>query len=128
MKEKEKNGEKYFYFSIEKNSIFPSISKNIIRKFNREYTNNEDNFYEIYTKIKLFDKLDIDEETKNKICLIDLPDYGTFDFNEKSRIYSNFMDICSSFIFVIKNLTIDDINDENNLNRIFTKTKFGNAL
>ena len=97
MKEKEKNGEKYFYFSIEKNSIFPSIRKNIIRKFNREYTNNEDNFYEIYTKIKLFDKLDIDEETKNKICFIDLPGYATFGYNVKVE----FIQILWTFVVVL---------------------------
>ena len=43
----------------------------------------EDSFYFLQTKIKLFDEMGIDESTKRMIYLIDFPGYGTGNVFEK---------------------------------------------
>lgn len=71
-------------------------------RFNR---NEEDSFYYIKTKIKLFDDLGFDKSLKEMIYLIDLPGIGTGEFFGK-KIYNKFINICNSFIFVHKNSVV----------------------
>ena len=82
----------------------------------------EDSFYYIKTRIKLFDEMKIDESYKKIIYLIDFPGYGTGNIFEK-EIYNKAMSICNSFIFVIRNTVIKESNTKKVLDSIFNQAK-----
>ena len=82
----------------------------------------EDSFYFLQTKIKLFDEMGIDESTKRMIYLIDFPGYGTGNVFEK-EIYNKVMSICNSFIFVVRNTVIKEKNSRTVLKQIFQQAK-----
>ena len=130
LKQKECCGNKYYYFESGNN-----ISNNIyeintyLNDLNWDYNNEENKFfYEIYIKIKLLDDLGLDPELKRKICFIDFPGFGT-DINfEVENIYKKVMSICNSFMFVVRNSTIKEEKNIQNLNNIFSLIKNGNSL
>ena len=76
--------------------------KGLNYKFNEK---EEDSFYYIKTKIKLFDDLGLEKSLKEMIYLIDFPGYGTGNFF-KSDISKNVISICNTFIFVTRNSVI----------------------
>ena len=82
----------------------------------------EDSFYFLQTKIKLFDEMGIDESTKRMIYLIDFPGYGTGNVFEK-EIYNKVMSICNSFLFVVRNTVIKEKNSRTVLKQIFQQAK-----
>ena len=82
----------------------------------------EDSFYYIKTKIKLFDEMELDESYKKIIYLIDFPGYGTGNIFEK-EIYNKAMSICNSFIFVVRNTVIKENNTKKVLDSIFNQAK-----
>ena len=95
-----------YYFLDASNYIIGKGDEQIIRtlkglnyKFNDKQ---EDSFYYIKTKIKLFDELGLDKSLKNMIYLIDLPGYGTKNFF-KSDICKKVISICNCFFFVSRN-------------------------
>ena len=98
----------YYYFQSSDNIIgkgdyqIQQTLKGLNYKFN---DNEEDSFYYIKTKIKLFDDLGLSESLKEMIYLIDFPGYGTGNFFEK-EICNKVISICNSFIFVSRNSVI----------------------
>ena len=82
----------------------------------------EDSFYYIRTKIKLFDDLKLDKSFKKMIYLIDFPGFGTGNSFEK-KLYSKVMSICNSFIFVVRNSVIKEVKNKEVLGNIFTQAR-----
>ena len=96
--------------------------KETLKGLNFSFTNkSEDYYYEISTKIKLFDDMGLDENQKNMIYLIDFPGYGTKNVSENE--INKVMSICNSFIFVVKNSVIKENKTQKILNQIFTQAK-----
>ena len=97
--------------------------KDTLKGLNYEFNEKEeDSFYYIKTKIKLFDDLEFDDSLKNMIYLIDLPGFGTENVFEK-EIYNKVLSICNSFIFVVRNSVIKDKTNQQMVKRIFEQAK-----
>ena len=97
--------------------------KDILKGLNYDFNSKEeDSFYFIKTKIKLFDEMGLDYSLKKKIYLIDLPGFGTENIFEKA-INLKLMSICNSFIFTVRNSVIKENNQKLILNEIFQKIK-----
>ena len=97
--------------------------REILNNINHKYNENEeDSFYYIRTKIKLFDDLGLDDSLKKMIYLIDLPGFGTRNKFQKD-IYQKLMKLSTCFIFTIKNGVIKDNNNAEILKNIFDQTK-----
>ena len=80
--EEEFSNKKYYFFEAKDvigkgDEEIKQTLKGLNYKFNR---NEEDSFYYIKTKIKLFDDLGFDKSLKEMIYLIDLPGIGTGEF------------------------------------------------
>ena len=82
----------------------------------------EDSFYYIRTKIKLFDDFGLDDSLKRMIYLIDLPGFGTENVFEKN-IFLKFMSISHCFAFVVKNTIIKEKKKQEILRKIFEQAK-----
>ena len=94
-----------------------------LKGLNYEFNKNEeDSFYYIKTRIKLFDDMGLDKTLKEMIYLIDFPGYGTGNVFEK-EIYNKVMSICNSFIFVVRNSVIKEKNAKRILDSIFQQAK-----
>ena len=98
--------------------------KGILNDLNYHYNEKEeDSFYYIRAKIKLFDDLGLDNSLKKMIYLIDLPGFGTENIFEKNIILK-LMSICNCFIFTVKNTVIKEQRARNILKKIFDQTKY----
>ena len=94
----------------------------ILEGINGKFTNKEEDFfYEINIKIKLIDKLKIDEKLKEKICFIDLPGFGTNNPFEEKDTYSHLISSCNIFLFVVFNLKIGENDNQKMLKKLYTK-------
>jgi GTP-binding protein EngB required for normal cell division len=94
----------------------------ILEGINGKFTNKEEDFfYEINIKIKLIDKLKIDEKLKEKICFIDLPGFGTNNPFEEKDTYSHLISSCNIFLFVVFNLKILEKDNQKMLKQLYTK-------
>ena len=116
----------YYYFESEKNVIGKGKNQvmEILKGLNYDFTDKEeDSFYYLQTKIKIFDELGFDNSLKKKIYLIDFPGFGTKNKFE-NEIYKKVMGISNSFIFTIKNSIIKDNNNLIILNTIFNEAKY----
>jgi hypothetical protein len=97
--------------------------KETLKGLNYDFNKNEeDSFYYIRTRIKLFDEMGLDPSLKEMIYLIDFPGYGTGNAFEK-EIYNQVMSICNSFVFVVKNSVIKENKTKEMLDSIFTQAK-----
>ena len=117
-------GEKNYYFEAEEKPITTGLQnvKNTIKSLNYEFTDKEeDSFYYVRTKIKLFDDLGFDDSLKKMIYLIDFPGFGTENIFEKG-LYQKVMSICNAFIFVVRNSVIKEKMTKNYLDDLFTQT------
>ena len=85
--------------------------------------NDEDSFYYLRTKIKLFDEIGLNDSLKEMIYLIDFPGYGTTNSIFEKQIYKQVLSICNTFIFVLKNSVIKDNNTKKTINLIFSESK-----
>ena len=95
--------------------------KDTLRGLNYEFTDKqEDSFYYIRTKIKLFDDLGLDNHMKKLIYLIDFPGYGTKNKFEQF-IYNKVTSICNSFMFIIRNSLIKETHNQIALKNIFNQ-------
>ena len=83
----------------------------------------EDSFFYIKTRIKLFDDIKLNDSLKQIIYLIDFPGFGTGNIFEKKKIYDKVMSICNSFIFVVRNSVIKDNTCQNRLKQIFDQAQ-----
>ena len=114
-----------YYFQPEKEIIGKGLDqvKEVLRDLNYNFNENEENsFYYIRTRIKLFDELGLDDYLKKMIYLIDLPGFGTKNVFENS-IYLKLMSICNSFVFITKNSVIKENNQKSILDKIFGLAK-----
>ena len=94
----------------------------ILEGINGKFTDKEEDFfYEINIKIKLIDKLKIDEKLKEKICFIDLPGFGTNNPFEEKDTYSHLISSCNIFLFVVFNLKITEKDNQKMLIKLYTK-------
>ena len=94
-----------------------------LKGLNYEFNENEeDSFYYIKTRIKLFDDMGLDKSLKEMIYLIDFPGFGTGNVFEK-EIYNKVMSICNNFIFVVRNSVIKEKNAKRILDSIFQQAK-----
>ena len=105
--EEEFSNKEYYYFQSDDiigrgEEEIKETLKGLNYKFN---DNDEDSFYFIKTKIKLFDDLGLDKSLKKMIYLIDFPGYGTGNFFEKG-ICNKVISICNFFVFVSRNSVI----------------------
>lgn len=107
-KEEDFSNKKYYYLHARDYIIgkgdeqIKQTLKGLNYKFNER---EEDSFYYVKTKIKLFDDLGLEKSLKEMIYLIDFPGYGTGNFF-KSDICKNVISICNTFIFVTRNSII----------------------
>ena len=114
----------YYYFE-EKNCIGIGEAKILetLTGLNYEYNKKEeDSFYCIETRIKLFDDLGLDKNLKDKICLIDFPGYCDGNIYEKT-IYKKVMTISNTFIFIVRNSVIKENYTQSFLAQIFQQAK-----
>ena len=115
-----------YYFEPEKNIIGRGLNqvKEILNALNyqNDEEKEEDSFYYVRTKIKLFDDLGLNDSIKRMIYLIDLPGFGTNKKFEK-KIFPKLMSICNCFVFVVKNAIIKENEQQKILNSIFEQAK-----
>ena len=120
-------GRDYFYFEEKKNiGMGEKQVRQTLNGLNSNFNiKEEDAFYFIRTKIKLFDDLNFNDYYKKMIYLIDFPGFGTGENNffDKNEIYKKAMNICNSFIFVIRNSKIKENENQRILNEIFDSVK-----
>ena len=118
--------EKKKYYSFEEKGIIGFGETDIYRTLaglNDKYNEKEeDSFYCIETRIKLFDDIKLDDDLKKKINLIDFPGYCDDNIYE-TKIYKNVMTMCNSFIFVVKNSVIKEERAKTFLDSIFQQAK-----
>ena len=123
LKEEKLLNKNYYYFESKYIiGIGEESIKQTLRGLNYEYNKKEeDSFYYIKTKIKLFDDMGLNNNLKKRIYLIDLPGFGTENIFEK-RIYKKVLSICNSFIFVVRDF-IKTNASKIQLNLIFNQAK-----
>ena len=118
--EEEFLGKKKYYF--ESQDIIAKGLKGVqetVKGLNYDFNKKEeDSFYYIRTKIKLFDDLGLDNYYKKMIYLIDFPGYGTNNVFEL-ELYKKVISICNSFIFVVKNSVIKETLTKDKIEEIF---------
>ena len=127
--EEEYLGKKKYYFDP-REVIAKGIKgvQDTVKGLNYSFADKEeDSFYYIRTKIRLFDELGLDDTFKKMIYLIDFPGHGTGNFFEKNKIYTKIMSICNSFVFVVRNSVIKENKNKELLEDIFTKAKKGQS-
>ena len=114
----------YYYFEEKKCiGIGEANILELLTGLNYEYNEKEeDSYYCIETRIKLFDDLEFDENLKDKICLIDFPGYCDGNIYEK-KIYEKVMTICNTFIFIVRNSVIKENYTQSILDQIFQQAK-----
>ena len=115
---------KYYYLNARNNIIGKGDEQiiNTLKGLNYKFNDKEeDSFYYIKTRIKLFDDLGLDKSLKQMIYLIDFPGFGTGNFF-KSNICKNVISICNSFIFVSRNSVIKNKDSKTMLDS-FLQTK-----
>ena len=122
--EEEFMGRKKYYFEAQ--DIIAKGLKDVqdtVKGLNYNFTDKEeDSFYYIRTKIKLFDDLGLDNYYKKMIYLIDFPGFGTGNIFEK-KLYKKIMSICNSFIFVVRNSVIKENKNKELLEDIFIQAR-----
>ena len=120
------NNKSKYYFEVEDEDIIGTGKKqvkDILKGLNCNFNEKEeDSFYYIKTRIKLFDEMGLDNSLKKIIYLIDLPGFGTENIFQK-KIYLNLMTICNAFIFVVKNSIIKEDNKKEILDKIYHQAK-----
>ena len=122
--------EEYFfnkpYYYFEADNIIGKGERQVtetLKGLNYEFNEKEeDSFYYIKTRIKLFDDMGLDKSLKDMIYLIDFPGFGTGNVFER-EIYNKVMSICNNFIFVMRNSVIKEKNAKRILDSIFQQAK-----
>ena len=122
-------GKTYYYFEDgDVISVDYYEIKNYLKDFNCFYEDKEEKFfYKINIKIKLLEQLKIKNDIKQKINFIDFPGFGTDIKIETKNTYKKVMNICNSFIFVVRNSTIKEEKNKDNLKTLFNLIKHGKS-
>ena len=120
--------DKPYYYLEEGYKIGKGLKQvnDLLKGLNYEFTEKEqDCFYYIKTKIKLFDELGLNDSLKRKIYLIDFPGYGTDNKFIEKKICKNIISICRAFIFVLRNSIIKENKTKKFLDDIFALAEVG---
>ena len=123
--EKINNNIKYYFEAEDEDIIGSGIEqvRDVLKGLNYDFNEKEeDSFYYIKTRIRLFDEIGLDNSLKKMIYLIDLPGFGTENIFQK-KIYLNLMTICNTLIFVVKDSIIKEDNKKEILDKIYHKAK-----
>ena len=123
--EKINNNIKYYFEAEDEDIIGSGIEqvRDVLKGLNCDFNEKEeDSFYYIKTRIRLFDEIGLDNSLKKMIYLIDLPGFGTENIFQK-KIYLNLMTICNTLIFVVKDSIIKEDNKKEILDKIYHKAK-----
>ena len=114
------------YYIIKEDKLicegFEEIEKKL-KEINNEKLKFEDIFCILKIKIELFDYLNLDDELKNKIELIDFPGFETNTLNE-NEVFGPLIDITSGFIFINKDDSIKEYSNETILQKIINFIMF----
>ena len=135
LKEKKTFEKLNYYFDTEDNIIEKGLEQvqrvlnNLDNKYNEK---EEDSFYYIRTKIKLFDDLGLDEFIKKSIYLIDLPGFRAEDKFIKN-LYVKLISLSNCFVFTVRNSSIKEKKNREILKAVLAekleqKTKFTSNL
>lgn len=120
---------------FEKSLYFFNLSKEIIVKYKKQVINvlnglnysfadeEEDLFYNIRTKIKLFDEIGLSNNLKSIIYLVDFPGYSTDNIFVKNNIYEKVLSFCNSFMFIVRNSRFKEQETKKILNLIVNLIK-----
>ena len=122
----EKYKDEIFYHFDIKNIIAKGITQvtQTLKSLNYKFTDkDEDSFYYISTKIKLFDDLGLDYSLKRMIYLIDFPGYGTNNKFIEKNICSKVLNMSKFFIFTLRNSIIKENNTKLVLDKLFNQVK-----
>ena len=112
------------FFQSEKEVIATKIEdiQNVLNGLNGKFTDNkEDFFYEIDIKIKFVHDSEMEDSLKERICFIDLPGFGTNNNFESLDIYSDLINSCDIFMYVVFNLKIKENINYVMLNNLYKK-------
>ena len=116
-------GNKNYYFNLNLKNIIGKGEKQVkdtLNSLNLDFNQKEeDSFYYISIKIKLFDDLKLNESLKEMVYLIDFPGFGTQNIFEEKDIYQKTLSICNSFIFVVRNSVIKENSCQKQLKSLF---------
>ena len=119
--------EEIYYFKAADKIMGKGIEqiRDILEGANGKFVEDEEDFfYEIDIRIQyIHENKYLDNNLKEKICFIDLPGFGTGSGNkfETQGTYELLMKSSSMFLFVVKNLTIKENNNQEMLNRVYKK-------
>ena len=119
--------EEIYYFKAADKIMGKGIEqiRDILEGANGKFVEDEEDFfYEIDIRIQyIHENKYMDNNLKEKICFIDLPGFGTGSGNkfETQGTYELLMKSSSMFLFVVKNLTIKENNNQEMLNRVYKK-------
>ena len=119
--------EEIYYFKAADKIMGKGIEqiRDILEGANGKFVEDEEDFfYEIDIRIQyIHENKYMDNNLKEKICFIDLPGFGTGSGNkfETQGTYEHLMKSSSMFLFVVKNLTIKENNNQEMLNRVYKK-------
>ena len=120
---------------FEKSLYFFNLSKEIIVKDKKQVIDvlnglnyifadeEEDLFYNIRTKIKLFDEIGLSNNLKSIIYLVDFPGYSTDNIFVKNNIYEKVLSFCNSFMFIVRNSRFKEKETKKILNLIVNLIK-----
>ena len=117
--------ESFYHFEI-KNTIAKGITQvtQTLKGLNYKFADkDEDSFYYISTKIKLFDDLGLDYSLKRMIYLIDFPGYGVNNKFIEKKICSKVLNMSKFFIFTLRNSIIKENNTKLVLEQLFNQVK-----
>ena len=114
----------YFFESTHEICRGEEQVKKALKDINFDFCEDEeDSFYYIRTKIKLFDEIGLNDSLKEMIYLIDFPGYGTGNIFETKQLYKKVMCLCNSFVFVLRNSIIRDNDTKRGIDLIFSDVK-----
>ena len=90
--EKINNNIKYYFEAEDEDIIGSGIEqvRDVLKGLNYDFNEKEeDSFYYIKTRIRLFDEIGLDNSLKKMIYLIDLPGFGTENIFQKKNIFKS---------------------------------------
>lgn len=105
-----------------------SLNKNATEHENKKDKEQEilgKSFYVIHTNIRFIDEMDVPEEVKNRIELIDLPGLNTYNnlFSQSDIMY-NVLSLCNYYFFFIPcDTPVEDNNQQNTIKFILSELK-----
>ena len=120
------NSKTKYHFEYDKKIIASGFSnvKEILKSLNYKYAEKEENsFYYVRTKIKLFDEINLNKYFKKNIFLIDFPGNGTSYQYEKNNILPKIFQFCNCFSFIVKDTLLYEIENQKLIDKVLETIK-----